>query len=153
MNSIVWKGRERGSVRDRSGIVAGPVKWLVVSVRQKVTIFVPWFSCIRSFTTVYRKNTIIYDSILEKYGRLRFPYFAAFRRIRSRTYTIVIRSFTTVYRVSNCRPGQDRRRLPILKVSVSSPYLFLFFISFRFGQKQPASINIYCRKFALISMP
>ncbi len=72
--------------------MAGLVKWLVVPVRQKVTICVPWFSCIRSFATVYSKNTIIYDLITEKYDRLRFPYFTVFRRIRSRTYTIVIRS-------------------------------------------------------------
>jgi hypothetical protein len=36
--------------------------------------------------------TLIYDRIQEKYDRLRFPYFAVFRRTRSRTYTIVIRS-------------------------------------------------------------
>jgi hypothetical protein len=65
---------------------------------------------------------MIYGRIWEKYDRLRFPYFAVFRRIRSRTYTIVIRSyvlwakygrirhriqsFTTVYRVRNRRPGK-----------------------------------------------
>ncbi len=55
-------------------------------------ICVPRFFCIRSFTTAYRKNTMIYDRKWEKYDRLRFPYFVVFRRIRSRTYTIVIRS-------------------------------------------------------------
>jgi len=37
---------------------------------------------------------MIYDRIWEKYDRLRFLYLAVFRRIRSRTYTIVIRSLT-----------------------------------------------------------
>jgi hypothetical protein len=45
--------REAVRVRDRTGLVAGLVKWLVVRVRQKVTIYVSWFACIRSFTTVY----------------------------------------------------------------------------------------------------
>jgi hypothetical protein len=80
----------------------------------KVTICVPWFSCRRSFRTVYRKNTVIYDRIWERYDRLRFPYFAVFRHTRSRTYTIVIRSYVvwrnmvvydTVYGVRNRRPG------------------------------------------------
>ncbi len=67
---------------------------------------------------------MIYDRIWEKYDRLRFPYLTVFRRIRPRTYTIVIRShvlwrntvvygaymaytvvYDTVYRVRNRRAG------------------------------------------------
>jgi hypothetical protein len=48
--------------------VAGLVKWLVVPVRQKVMICVPRFSCIRSFTTVYEKNTIAYGFRVSSYA-------------------------------------------------------------------------------------
>ena len=44
---------------------------------------------IRPFTTVY---DIVYDRIQENTLRIRSPYFAVFLRIRSRLYTIVIRS-------------------------------------------------------------
>ncbi len=61
------RGRERGRVRNRTGLVAGLVKWLVVPLRQIVMICVRWFSCIRSFTTVYRKNTIAYGFRISSY--------------------------------------------------------------------------------------
>ncbi len=102
------RGRERGKIRDRIGLMAGLVKWLVVIVWQKVMICIPWVSCISSFTTVYRKNTIAYGfrisscMVTDTYDRNTITCFMAkYGRIRS-LYGMYAVLYDTVYRVSCC---------------------------------------------------
>jgi hypothetical protein len=96
-------GRERCRVRDRTGLLSGLIKWLVVLLWQKVTICAPWFSCIRLFTTVYVKNTIAYGfrissyTVTDIYDRNTITCFMTkYGRIRSvyGMYTVV---YATVY--------------------------------------------------------